>query len=148
MRKSLWDADARQQLLARLERLKPDTRPVWGTMDAPQMLAHLANWMDMAKGDLPTKFRNRPLRYPGIKQLVIYWIPFPHGVPTAVELIDRPPSDWAREYDAVRRAIEAFASMHPDAAWPTHPAFGKLTPKAWGVLGYRHTDHHLRQFGT
>ena len=28
-----------------------------------------------------------------------------------------------------------------------HPAFGKLSPRAWGVLAWRHTDHHLRQFG-
>lgn len=27
------------------------------------------------------------------------------------------------------------------------PAFGRLTRPAWGVLSYRHIDHHLRQFG-
>jgi hypothetical protein len=30
--------------------------------------------------------------------------------------------------------------------WPEHPFFGPLTRKDWGVLGYRHSDHHLRQF--
>lgn len=28
-----------------------------------------------------------------------------------------------------------------------HPAFGKMTSKAWGVPGYRHLDHHFKQFG-
>ena len=24
---------------------------------------------------------------------------------------------------------------------------GTLTAQQWGILAYRHTDHHLRQFG-
>ena len=28
-----------------------------------------------------------------------------------------------------------------------HPAFGRLTHGAYGVLITRHTDHHFRQFG-
>jgi len=27
-----------------------------------------------------------------------------------------------------------------------HPFFGALTPDEWMIWGYRHTDHHLRQF--
>ena len=34
-----------------------------------------------------------------------------------------------------------------DAEWQEHPAFGRLARRAWGVLAYRHLDHHLRQFG-
>ena len=30
---------------------------------------------------------------------------------------------------------------------PAHPIFGPLTVRQWGVQGYKHTDHHLRQFG-
>ncbi len=30
---------------------------------------------------------------------------------------------------------------------PEHPAFGTMTARRWGAIGYRHTDHHLRQFG-
>jgi hypothetical protein len=32
-------------------------------------------------------------------------------------------------------------------AAPEHPAFGRLSGRAWGALVYRHMDHHLRQFG-
>lgn len=28
-----------------------------------------------------------------------------------------------------------------------HPSFGRMRPKDWDVLQYRHFDHHLRQFG-
>lgn len=147
MPKSLWNAEARQELLDRLARLKPDARQLWGGMNAPQMLAHLVDWMQMAKGELRTKEKRLPLRYPMVKQLVIYWLPFPRGVPTAPELIGREASDWAGEYAAVCRHVESFEKLDQKSGWPVHPAFGKLTPRAWGVLGYRHIDHHLRQFG-
>jgi hypothetical protein len=116
-------------------------------MTAPQMLAHLHGWMLMAKGDLAIAPRNLILRFTPIKQLLIYVLPFPKGVPTAKELIERPPEEWSSERDAVCHHLASFESYHPDARWPEHPAFGMLTPEAWGVLGYRHTDHHLRQFG-
>ena len=147
MSKSLWNAQTRLELLDRLARLNPDAAPLWGTMNAPQMLAHLVDWMEMARGGIHAAGRKSPLRYPPLKQLAIYWLPFPRGVPTAPELISRKPSDWVSEHAAVCRHIGSFERVDPKAIWPEHPVFGKLTPNAWGVFGYRHMDHHLRQFG-
>ena len=114
-------------------------------MTAPQMLAHLADWMLMAKGQLETAPKNRALSFPPIKQLAIYWLPFPKGIPTAPELISRKPLAWPVERAAVRRHVESFENL--PTSWPEHPVFGKMTARAWCVLGYRHMDHHLRQFG-
>ena len=147
MPKSLWNPRARAELLDRLERLSPEARPLWGRMNAPQMLAHLAKWMQMAEGRLITVNRKLPLRFPPLKQLLVYWLPWPKGIPTAPELLCGESFDWAVERAAVRQMIQSFEQRDPKAPWPAHPAFGKLTSKAWGVLGYRHTDHHFRQFG-
>lgn len=134
-------------MLDRLERLSPDTVPLWGSMNAPQMLDHQVKWMRMAAGDLETAFMNLPLRYPLVKHFVIYWMPWPRGVPTAPELMSAEPADWAGGRAAVRQLIQSFEKRDPKAAWAMHPAFGKLSSRAWGVLGYRHMDHHFRQFG-
>src|ERR1700674_1310486 len=123
MRKSLSDVRARQELLDRLERLRPEASPRWGKMTAPQMLAHLADWMLMAKGELKAAAINRPLRYPPLKQLVIYWLPFPRGVPTAPELIRSDLPDWNIEYAAVRRHVQSFGKLDPKKTWPEHPVF-------------------------
>jgi hypothetical protein len=147
MQRSLSNALARQGLLDRLERLAPDATPLWGTMSAPRMLAHLADWMLMARGELETAPRNRVLRYPPLKQLAIYWLPFPKGVPTAPELVSREPSEWAIERAAVRDHLRWFEHLDPKVVWPEHPVFAKINGNAWCVLGYRHMDHHLRQFG-
>ena len=58
-------------------------------MNASGMMAHLNDSYRMVLGDLKEKPKNVPLRYPGIKQLVIYALPFPKGAPTAPELIAR-----------------------------------------------------------
>jgi hypothetical protein len=148
MRKnSLWNSDARQELRDRIQRLDPAATPKWGRMSAPQMLAHLTNWMKMATGELSTKPKNVPLRFTPVKQLAIYVLPFPKGVPTAVELITREPDEWSAERSMFLRYLDEFESMHRGKPFPYHPAFGILTDAAWGVLGYRHTDHHLTQFG-
>jgi len=147
MQKSLSDARVRQELLDRLERLRPDATPRWGRMTAPQMLAHLADWMLMASGDLKTAARSGVLRYPPMKQLAIYWLPFPKGVQTSPELLGRTPLEWSIEHASVRQRVQSFESLYLKTRWPEHPVFGKMTPKAWGVFAYRHMDHHLRQFG-
>ena len=147
MAKSLSDARSRQELLDRLDRLAPGATPLWGRMTAPQMLAHLSDWMLMAEGALETAPKKRFLRFPLVKQLVIYWLPWPKGVPTAPELLGRTPLEWAVERASVREHVRSFADLDSRAPRPVHPAFGKITPRAWGVLGYRHMDHHLRQFG-
>ena len=146
MPKSLWDAAARQEVLGRLKLLEPNATARWGRMSAPQMLAHCLDWMHMTSGDLQTAPKNNFLRFTPVKQLAIYWLPFPRGVPTAPELVSREPQEWMVEHAEVCRHLGSFETLDPATLCPDHPAFGYLTPKAWGVLGYRHTDHHLRQF--
>lgn len=147
MQKSLRDAGARQELLERLDRLKPNATALWGTMTAPQMLAHVTGWMLMARGELKTAPKKNFLRFPVFKQLAIFWLPFPKGVPTASELVGRKPLEWGAECVEVRRQVQWYENLDPKTEWPYHPAFGNLTTRAWCVLAYRHMDHHLRQFG-
>ncbi|MEJ7809336.1 MAG: DUF1569 domain-containing protein [Gemmatimonadaceae bacterium] len=145
--KSLWQDAARQEILDRLGRLRATQAPAWGRFTAPQMVAHMSNSMRMTFGDLPTASKRLPLRFTPLKQIVIYWLPWPKGAPTAPELIARAPDDWVAELAACRSLVERFGHESPERAWPEHPAFGCITPRQWGVLGYRHFDHHLRQFG-
>jgi hypothetical protein len=147
MRKTLWNESSRQELVERLTNLTPDSRPLWGKMDAPRMLAHIGSTFRMAKGELIAAPKNRPFRYPVIKQLIVYWIPFPKGAPTAPELLSRTVMDWNENVDDVRAQIESFTTRDRNGPWGRHPLFGTLTPREWGVLGYRHTNHHFTQFG-
>jgi hypothetical protein len=145
--KTCWNVDDHGQLCARLQRLTPDSAALWGRMSAPQMVVHLCDAFRMATGDLPVASKKLPFRYPPLKQLVVYVLPFPKGAPTAPELLRRQPGDWLVEMQELQKAMDRFVTRGPSGTAAEHPAFGRLTGRAWGVLAYNHTDHHLRQFG-
>jgi hypothetical protein len=116
-------------------------------MNVTQMMAHLNDALRMAAGELPTAGKNTPFRRWPMKQLVVYVMPWPKGAPTAPELLARTDNlDLKAEKAEFRVLAERLAAKSAADRWPEHPAFGSLTHKAWGVLKYRHTDHHLRQF--
>ena len=144
---TLWDSVARERLISRLASLRPDTPAKWGKFTAPRMLAHVTDWMRMAAGEITAKPRPGILRLGPVRHLAIYYLPFPKGVPTAPELLSRAPEEWSAECGVLRSYLEQFEKRHRAIGFPEHPAFGNLSPEAWGVLGYRHTDHHFRQFG-
>jgi hypothetical protein len=54
------------------------------------------------------------------------------------------PGDFAADRERLFRLMGRFAA--PDAPLGSHPSLGPLTRDEWLVWGYRHTDHHLRQF--
>ena len=145
---SLAESGTRDAMVARISRLSPDATPAWGRMTAPQMLAHCADALRMAYGDLPCAAKNVPLARLGIvKWLMLNVIPFPKGAPTARELISRAPAAWGDEREAVVALIERFARESGRASWPAHPLFGAISGAEWGQLAWKHLDHHLRQFG-
>jgi len=145
--KSMWQPEACEELLARAGKLRPDAPAQWGKFNCSRMLTHVTDGLRMATGELPVAPKNLPLRFTPIKQLVIYWLPFPKGAPTAPELLARAPGEWEREVSQFRDAMQQFISRKGQQQWPAHPAFGNMSNKDWGVLVYRHIDHHFKQFG-
>lgn len=145
--KSMWNDADRQSMLARIERVGDATPARWGKMNAGAMIDHLTNSLRMATGELPTKSKMLPIRFFPLKQLIIYALPFPKGAPTATELVGNANLIASERKPELLRRLGALSSSTDTTSWPSHPAFGSLSRQAWGVLMYRHFDHHLRQFG-
>ena len=143
---TVFNAQVRQELSKRIGSLAPGAERKWGTMTVERMLAHVADGLRSAVGELEVKPKNTPLRYAPLRYLVLYWLPFPKGAPTAPELIARQPEPIESEIRAVQELLERFAQREGQGQWPEHAAFGKMSEKDWGVLQYRHLDHHLKQF--
>ena len=145
--KSIWKAEDQRALQERVRRLTPAHQARWGRFTAPQMVAHLCDSLRMASSELPVAAKRVPIRYPPLKQLIIYVLPFPKSVPTAPELLARAPGDFAADCAELARRIDAVVEAGPAALAREHPAFGTMNESLWGVLIYRHMDHHLKQFG-
>jgi len=148
--KSAFDRTVREELVARLGRLTPDTPARWGKFTATRMLAHVNDAMRMNIGELAVAPKPNPFRNAFGRWLLVYALPWPKGSPTAPELLARGRSD-AIEFEAerakFRELLEKVAARRGAKDWPEHPAFGAMREQDVGVLVNKHLDHHLRQFG-
>ena len=145
--RSIEDAAVRQELLARLAKVRADTRPQWGKFNAPQMVAHLNNALRMGLGELNVAGKPSPVANPLGRWLLIYRLKWPQGTPTAPELLAPPSGDWDAELVTFHDLLERSGTRPAGAAWPRHPIFGKMTGRDWSVLAAKHINHHLTQFG-
>jgi hypothetical protein len=138
----------RARVLDRLHRLRRDAPAQWGTMSAPQMLAHLCDQMRHTLGDATAAPRPGPLRLPGVKQVVMYWLPWPKGkVKGPPEAFVTQPTTWEADVATFEQLLERFVAQSDRREWPEHAIFGRMTRGRWGRFCHRHFDHHLRQFG-
>ena len=145
--KNLWQDETRAECMARARRLTPDSRPLWGKMSVDQMLAHMVDAFRMGLGELEVRPKKLVVRHWPINYIVANWVPFPKNMPTAPEIVRRKHASVDEEIGQLEAVMNRFAAKRDDEAWPRHPAFGALSGSSWARLGYKHVDHHLRQFG-
>jgi Protein of unknown function (DUF1569) len=151
--KTLSNAECRQEILARLASIEPDTPRRWGRMSAPQMICHVSDAFLGVMGDKPIEIPHGLNLWPLMKGWVLY-APFqwPHGVPTRPEIDQHIGGTRPSQFDSdMRRLLEAigkFTAQPRTFQFRPHPMFRQMSEKDWMRWGYLHTDHHLRQFGS
>ncbi|MFZ0394627.1 MAG: DUF1569 domain-containing protein [Terracidiphilus sp.] len=150
---SLRDPRDRSQILARLKRIRPETERRWGRMTAAQMICHLRDAFLGAMGERPMAspagFSWWRLTKPFALHSPMRW---PHGVPTRPEMdqvagTGTPPAEFGADIESLVEAMEKFTTQPRGFDFRPHPLFGAMTEREWMIWGYRHADHHLRQFG-
>ena len=148
--KHLFEPAAVAEVKDRLTRLRADATRQWGTMTPPQAVAHCAAGMELALGD-----RRPPQLLLGriigaiVKPLALgNDAPMRRNSPTIPDLVIAEERDLDAERDRLTSLIDRFVAAGP-AGCTTHPHsfFGRMTPREWAILMYKHLDHHLRQFG-
>jgi hypothetical protein len=146
---NIFNIESNADLVERLEKLRPDAKAQWGKMNAPQMVLHAQKPLDIAEGTLMMKrgligwlfgktAKNDFLNNPSFKK----------NLPTAklFKVTNQP--DFEKEKETLIKQVIRFREEGPSVIKNTeHPFFGKMTEEEWGILQYKHLDHHLRQFG-
>ena len=138
-------------LVRRLGDLRSRSSGKWGRMTAHQAVCHLNDSFKAVLGDRPLEPKPIDMRRQ-LKRFAAFTmpIPWPKGVPTSArvdaEKGGTPPgafeTDVAELGDLLRRFVETDGrTLMPHYVW------GKMSRGEWGRYGYRHVDHHLRQFG-
>ena len=148
MMRSILNEGDRAEITTRMRSLSVSSTGRWGSLDLTGMLQHLRLSALMTLGELSVPSANKRVfqMFP-LKHLILYVLPFPKGAPTAPALKPGLETPLEQERTALLSLLERIASGPDQGAGPSHPLFGPLTWRQWGVLTYKHADHHLRQFG-
>lgn len=112
------------------------------------MVCHLSDAFRMASGERTSRaVDNFFFRH------VVRWIAFhtsmawPKGAKTMAEADQEiggtKPVAWDDDLALLHAMIEGFRAVDGRP----HPLFGPLSAAEWNIWAYRHSDHHLRQFG-
>ena len=145
-------------LTARLDALAPDSSRQWGRMSPHGAVCHLTDALRLIMGE-----RDRTVQFATNRSLgarikaglarvyaLTSHLPWPKGVPTSgsadQERDGTQPGDWHEDMTTLLGAMERFRDRG-GRDLPPHIMFGPLSSGEWGRWGYRHVDHHLRQFG-
>jgi len=148
---SIFSSAQRAEVTERLGRLTPDAQRQWGRMSCHGAICHLSDAIKASLGDLPSR-RAGTILHRTVIRFAALSVPmtWPHGAKTLPEFDQEQggtqPGDFAADLRALEELVVRFVSSKGEGLAP-HPAFGHLTPGEWGRWGYRHLDHHLRQFG-
>jgi hypothetical protein len=152
--RNLLDDGVRQRVLERVAQLTPDGQRRWGTMDVGQMICHIADPLRIALGELPAKDASSVFTRTVLRWLVLAGMPAPKGKVKTFPELDyakgggTPPKQLAADVESLHGAIARFLERAASGqSFERSPAFGRLSPRAYGRLMYVHMHHHLKQFG-
>jgi len=148
---NIFDPAVAAKLKERINKITPDTKPLWGKMNAGQMLAHCNVSYEYVFE--PDKFKPTPALLKFILKLlvknkVVGETPFGKNSPTGPDFKIVEDKHFEGEKARLMTFIEktqALGAKHFDGL-ESH-SFGKLTAVEWNNSFFKHLDHHLRQFG-
>jgi hypothetical protein len=146
---SIYDKVSNDTMITRISKLTPESKPMWGKMTVDQMIHHckLASDVAFGKQDLKINFVMKLLGKM-LKKKVFYGGDMGKNSPTAKEFIITEHYDLEKVKQELIANFSRFASEGKSViATMYHPFWGKMTHEDWDALMWKHTDHHLRQFG-
>lgn len=148
---NLFRPERHAEIRRRLADLEPEDAGLWGRMTAHQAVCHLADSFRAILNDRPLEARPMTIKR-RFTRFVAFTspLPWPKGVPTSPEVDAEkngtPPGDFVPDVEELGALVQRFVTSDGRHLAP-HYVWGDLSRGEWGRYGYRHIDHHLRQFG-
>lgn len=148
--KTIFQIDAREQLISRISQINENHVPLWGKMNVFQMLQHNTYWNQWILGIGDHRYKQEFLgKFFGkiaMKRMIKDEKPFDKNIPTSEQFKAKENTvDLENEKAKWISLLGEYERYHNPKF--IHDFFGKMTREQVGVLVYKHTDHHLRQFG-
>ena len=146
---SLFFKEDVESLVQRIQQLTPEHQALWGKMNVGQMLAHCSTGMEVVRDQKHLKRLFIGYILGGMLKKQFYNDkPFKKSAPTHPYFIHNGVYDLEAEKEHLINHLRAFQEGGiAKCTKQPHTFFGKLTEEQWAMGIYKHTSHHLEQFG-
>ena len=137
------------EIINRIDELHPNSKPMWGKMSVAQMLAHCIVPVKIALGETSSKqnFFGKLFGKPAKKKMMREDYAFPRNLPTDKSFVIKHEPDFYENQQQLKKLLQQFFAVDKTVlVSKAHPFFGKMNAEEWGILSYKHLDHHLKQF--
>tara|TARA_R110002124_G_scaffold144672_3_gene309818 strand:- start:750 stop:1193 length:444 start_codon:yes stop_codon:yes gene_type:complete len=144
---TIFDTKVLAELVDRITSLQADSQPEWGKMDAFQMLRHCTMSEEMFQGKKTYKrlLIGRLFGKMALSGILKNENPLKKNQPTHPDLKIKGTGDFEKERAKWIELLKGYQYFSNDPF--IHPFFGVMTTENIGYYIYKHSDHHLRQFG-
>jgi len=142
----------KHELTRVLSQLDADAPRKWGKMNVQQMIEHMSDYLRIASGRTPMQVLTEDDMIPRMHAFLASDKQFKENTPNNLMGDEPAPVRHATKQDAVaelQAEIDHFFEVHGiDVSRKTaNPFFGMLDFEQQVQLLYKHSTHHLRQFG-
>ncbi|MBI1183974.1 hypothetical protein GC194_06870 [bacterium] len=139
-------------IAAKLQLLHEDAKPLWGQMNAAQMLQHLWQIAQIGNGKVAVTFSQPEDVLPKLRHILYKEVPFPRefAAPQEVEKLLETPvhTEFMELKNRLLEEIDAFDLVFANGEKTiTNAVFGPLNRADWIWFHRKHISHHLAQFG-
>lgn len=148
--KNIFAPSVTQEVIDRIDRLTPETKPLWGKMSVSQMLAHCCvsyEYVYETKYARPNAFARFLLKL-FVKNAVVGEKPYKKNTATGPDFVIKD----SRDFDSEKKRLTDYVTRTQQLGeahfeGKESHSFGPLTAVEWNNMFYKHIDHHLSQFG-
>lgn len=145
-----FEKEESEVLCKRIDTINAQSLPLWGKMNASQMIKHCTiPYNQIFDKNVPkSPFLMRIMVRLFFKKSMVNETPYKQNLPTAPNFIinETPDIEPCKEIlKAKIRETQILGASHFEGK--AHSTLGILTAVEWNNVLYKHLDHHLRQFG-
>jgi len=149
--KSIYETSAVESFKDRIDQLEESNGALWGKMSVKQMLKHCVEneKLLLRRRQFKDVFIGKIFGKMALKADVKNDEPFKKNSPTHPDLKI---GEVFESFDVLKEEWKTLLEHYPDKIELdyedfVHPFFRKMNYTQVGIWAFKHTDHHLRQFG-
>ena len=148
--KLIFEEAVREELIGRIDALHNASLANWGKMNVHQMVAHCIYWdaWILGAGDFEYRqeFMGKIFGKMALRRMIKNEKALDRNIPTSAQFkVDQAQGELSDNKVRWQSLLRDYA--HYENPGFIHDFFGRMTAEQIGILAYKHSDHHLRQFG-